>query len=515
MDFLPGWSAPSKISLGRDPLGLQATSVRIYRSLIPGLTNVTNRLRYYSFYCWVVRRFEIDEHADNDARWRVFIRRAEALYAFACHLVDTEGSDGLAGSIWARDQLKDASLRRLALSSFTDNPGEADQYLRATRGNFGQFYVRSMIEIGLLQESSGTPLVSEQRGVEMAEAFARAVGEDVENRIARVLKNGSVSKDDAEVIGRAIHPGAIDASSREMTLLRDFLLNRTPDELGDGSHRRQTAWLLLDLAQNGVDLGSDAQVRCALYHRLLPSGKAYKGAGKTIDRWRAYQANELCHIALELWLNAIARCVNDAEGRSSREIIDELIGKALSRSECETSWHSWAAAAGNLTVQRQDEIAASVRSSLESPATPEAASILREAALLLGAIWARWSSGADGVREEIRHFAGTHGRSLEDVVAMLDAAAAGKTRAALLEVFREQIIISHLRIAARKLGAGGKFTYRFSQFDGVLSDGVVTEYGYTNPRIGNLTRFLRDAKLLAGNSLTNAGRKFLDEAQAT
>src|SRR3954462_7171210 len=83
-ELLPGWTKPGKWSLGRDPLGMQATSVRIYRTLIPGLTNVTNRLRYYSYYCWVVALFAETRHADDLKQWRIFIRRAEALYALAC-----------------------------------------------------------------------------------------------------------------------------------------------------------------------------------------------------------------------------------------------------------------------------------------------------------------------------------------------------------------------------------------------------------------------------------------------
>src|SRR5260370_42520314 len=75
--ILPNWSQPTRPSLGRDPLGIQATSVRVYRGLVPGLTNVTNRLRYYSFYCWVIRHYEEKKHSDDEAKWRVFIRRAE------------------------------------------------------------------------------------------------------------------------------------------------------------------------------------------------------------------------------------------------------------------------------------------------------------------------------------------------------------------------------------------------------------------------------------------------------
>src|SRR6516165_9375854 len=100
--LLPNWTKPKTWSAGRDPLGMQATSVRMYRQLVPGLTNVTNRLRYFSFYCWVVQTFERSAHANEAQRWAIFIRRAEAIYALACHLVDGPNSLGMAGGEWAQ-----------------------------------------------------------------------------------------------------------------------------------------------------------------------------------------------------------------------------------------------------------------------------------------------------------------------------------------------------------------------------------------------------------------------------
>ncbi len=38
---------------GLDPLGLQNTSDATFTLLLPGLNNVTGRIRYYSFYCWL------------------------------------------------------------------------------------------------------------------------------------------------------------------------------------------------------------------------------------------------------------------------------------------------------------------------------------------------------------------------------------------------------------------------------------------------------------------------------
>ncbi len=149
----PQWTERSAYSLGRDPLGMQATSVRIYRSLVPGLTNVTNRLRYYSFYCWAVDLWARREHADSVKRWRVFIRRAEALYAIASYVADPGHSDGLAGGDWAaerRSTLDDTE--ELDLTQH-DDPATLGRYLGAVSGNFGQFYVASMLDNRMLAPS--------------------------------------------------------------------------------------------------------------------------------------------------------------------------------------------------------------------------------------------------------------------------------------------------------------------------------------------------------------------------
>ena len=47
-------------SPGLDPLGLQITSEATYAALLPGVTNLTNRIRYYGFYCWL-----LDFYAEN------------------------------------------------------------------------------------------------------------------------------------------------------------------------------------------------------------------------------------------------------------------------------------------------------------------------------------------------------------------------------------------------------------------------------------------------------------------
>jgi hypothetical protein len=487
----------------------------VYRGLVPGLTNVTNRLRYYSFYCWVVRHYEVTRHADDETAWRIFIRRAEALYVLACELYDPERTDGLAGSDWARKFLSNHDGGRIELHRHTDKPGEAgaDQYLLAIRGNFGQFYVSSMTEVGFLQPTRGIPLVSRPRGEELAGAFSVAIGEAAERLIARILVRGTLDTKEAMIVGKAVHPSSINAGSKEMRLLRDFLLAAKTEPV-DGVPRRSSAWLLLDLARRGISLDDEDAIRRAFYYRMLADKKPYRQEGEIIDRWRTYQANELCHIALEIWLNAVALRVEDYPGGVlPANVTGELVAGAFKTGEMRGSWRVWAKQLDSLDVNKEETLIATVLQALRRPDEPPAGSDLQAATKLLANLWVKWGDGTAGIREGLQYHAGVSGRSLSHVLASLDSRADGDARTALAGVLQEHVVENHLIIAARKLAASDKFTYRFLLSDGMLSDGITTSYGYTNPRLRNLARFLRDAKLCDGDTVTSAGEKFLDENQ--
>lgn len=43
----PFWAENSGFMTGRDPLGIQNSSITVYGRLLPGMTNLTLRIRYY------------------------------------------------------------------------------------------------------------------------------------------------------------------------------------------------------------------------------------------------------------------------------------------------------------------------------------------------------------------------------------------------------------------------------------------------------------------------------------
>lgn len=50
----PFWAEFSSTAGGRDPLAIQNSSVVIYSQMVVGITNVTNRIRYNGFFCWML-----------------------------------------------------------------------------------------------------------------------------------------------------------------------------------------------------------------------------------------------------------------------------------------------------------------------------------------------------------------------------------------------------------------------------------------------------------------------------
>ena len=50
----PFWGSSRNTKGGRDPLAVQNSSVVIYTNMITGITNVTARVRYNGFFCWLL-----------------------------------------------------------------------------------------------------------------------------------------------------------------------------------------------------------------------------------------------------------------------------------------------------------------------------------------------------------------------------------------------------------------------------------------------------------------------------
>lgn len=511
VDNLPDWNKPGAFSAGRDPLGLQAASVRLYTGLLPGLTNVTNRLRYFSFYCWVVRQFELRHHSAAEDKWKLFIRRAEAIYVLASRIGDNEGAGGMAGSNWAGDHLELPSEQEFDFSAWTDRPGKTEQYLKAPRGNFGQFYVASMLEMGMLEEHTAPVYaVTEKYGLQLATAFEKACPK-ASILLLDAIETGAVTRESCELISEEAHPSLLREHSDETRLLREYLCGERESD-PSARARRASLWNILSIIKQ-TSLASENDLRRELYVQNNTAAQANSELATNLQTWRAYMVNEFCHITLELLLNALTHRVNGNRTSSINQIAEHLVSAYLKQASAQSRPIADLAqeiALPNLLAEHElgNDISEIVRNNIEAPSDDDTANAVK----LLVSLWNRWSSDREFVR--ILHSATVSGRSAAGIFGMLDRLANEPAGEALAALIRKFIISNHLLIAGQKLSSSGTFTYRFIVDEGQLVDGVPAKYDFTTPRIGNLIKFAEDARLLgADGEVTEVGKAFLRAVQ--
>ena len=94
-----GWVKPPHQIIGLDHLGVQAPCIQIYSQLLPGITNVTDRARYYSLYPWLLARFE-KAGWRSEAQIQTMLRRAECLLTLIGLQHEHSLQDGSKGASW-------------------------------------------------------------------------------------------------------------------------------------------------------------------------------------------------------------------------------------------------------------------------------------------------------------------------------------------------------------------------------------------------------------------------------
>ena len=104
----PEWTELGQDS-GLDPLGMQRPIEVIYQSLLPGISTITLRYRYYSFFPFILKHYEENIRHPDPVVFRSYQRRCEALFALICTYGEPEL--GITGSDWANRILNEATAK--------------------------------------------------------------------------------------------------------------------------------------------------------------------------------------------------------------------------------------------------------------------------------------------------------------------------------------------------------------------------------------------------------------------
>ena len=260
LNLLPQWTEKAD-KRGLDPLGMQNSGVLLYQSLLPGISNVTLRMRYYGYYCWVSETYARRNATSDFDAWRDWVRRAEALYA----LVSAQaGESGVGGIDWANRRLA-ATGRVIDFEAAASTDPAQERYLRQSLGVFGGAYYSQMLEMGLFTENRhGIQIVTRDLGRRAASLFANAIGADLAKLLRQKIIDPRVSVRDLERL-EPIAPSQIAPEGEERAFYESLLFARHEGLRKSAQSRAATLSLVLDTARAHEEWPASDHVRWHLF----------------------------------------------------------------------------------------------------------------------------------------------------------------------------------------------------------------------------------------------------------
>ncbi len=510
----PEWTEYRKKN-GLDPLGMQNSSVNLYQTFLPGISNVTLRMRYYGLYAWLCDSYAKKIGDTDPESWKRFIRRAEALYALVAYRHGSEG--GVAGIEWAQRVLDAAAGDTVEFAQAAE-PGSETYYLKQAWGAYGAAYRSQLFEIGIYDPTAfdQLPIPSERVGEQLAAAFEQAASKQAA-LLFDVIQRGSVTKTELDEMS-ALAPSEIGLTSGERAQYQDILL-----KLGDrpdpaALSRRRSVLLILKIA---ALLGRDPkpeEVRWILYAGCDPQGRELETGSPDLDAqrelWWIYHANDLCHIALECLLKFTLDNLGDyPTGITLSRLIPLCVGRLMEAAdETPADWSALLESvrlAGNPYAVSDDESDWSlcdeiIRGAGRSDARVCSPETAWKAVVLLAILHKRVREEAHDIGTALGVFDPDAFRSLLTETRFLDRHANEDFAELLGRLIEERVVRRHLWVALRKFRQGD-YTFLIEMDEGRLrlrgKDGPV----FTNPRLGPAITFLKDIHLVGGQGLTDYG----------
>lgn len=543
MSISTSWVKPAPTVAGQDHLGTQAPCVSIFTDLLPGITNVTSRARYYSFYPWLLWSYG-RRYADHDTEHlQRTLRRAECLFALvgASHGVAREEHPDLHGAamvgrealVPALENLTAGDQLRLSTHATLDE-GKA-RYFMNPLGGLGQYYFGPLRDAGILGGETRTRQVrfTPERGAPLAEAFDKGNDGDA---FFNLLEKDACTLADLDALA-SFCPCGLKSNQAEQTALVELFFDRTGAQGAEAHPRRMTLGLLLDLTRSGQrreDTSFESEFRASVYSGAFADGSpwAVPEPMRVVRRgWGVYQRNELLSlvaqtlfwVALETAISTRQTQAPDSHG-VAKLVMTSAAGKALGSASRETFASHVERARRELPPLNQwddgdhemQEAWRVLYAARERPADTTAA--LQGAVRVLLALVARGVEGDpyDGCTFQVGYF-DRYPINLRSVLARATSSWSAMSLEHVLHAFTTWTIETHFRVAMQKLAASPpRDTFKVRPFDGELRVVDAPGPSFTIPRIHRAVGMLQDLDLVGsddegGLQLTPLGETLLGE----
>lgn len=509
----PFWAENSGFMTGRDPLGIQNSSITVYGRLLPGMTNLTLRIRYYGLYCWLLSEYDKktfkDEKKSLEHQYN-FIRRAELTIAYIMLKFDSSQTS-IIGSDFTNKNINEIN----DLGYFNIQKG-ADKYKETQKGSvywdyvsgaLGQYYAGSLISLGLIEISNKFFLIKD-KGLSLAVAFEKSISLDSQALFLNVVEKGVLTLDQINKL-KEFAINKITKGNEEWSFYNELLLHDDGSKFktSDGklsSKRKDSIKLYLEYFSNeNHELPFPAS-----QYELVDSDE---NTNETSIGWYYYFINEAIHYCIEtiFWSMLVEL---DGKNIPIHDYINQIVKSALDQTNKDFGFIESQSVFDILsTIQPVDLIVElkSLEQLTKSPAYSKEA--LGFAIVLVLKIYVNIEGKLNKLSEfeslnYLKNQKGIINEYLQTfVINFLDI-----EFRPYLERIVKNIINDHIATAYRKMGNGESNLLKFVVEDGTIGHIQTMPPKFTNPRLRTLNNFLVDLNYINNEGeLTAEGNELL------
>jgi hypothetical protein len=530
MDVTTAWVKPPRQIGGLDHLAVQAPCINIYGRLLPGITNVTDRARYYSFYPWLIWALEQAGYTRFDDRFIDAFRKADGLFTLIAHRHAANSKDAhenhAGATVGSANLASHISTIKaggeITLSDYAHRDTQLQSYFKNKLGGLGQYYLGVLAELSILDGNAADGVrCTRERGLLLAKAMDKSVPRAL---FIRTIEEGKVSAERLDAL-KTFCPCQIKASGLEAELLRKLFFSEAPFEDSNAGPRCRSLRMLLSLAENlssqGLPLDS-GHFRGCVYSEALPDGTPWQldeGIAKNRSLWGIYQRNELLSVAVQGLFYAVLDAYEESalvlhnsaavahwfvhESEELKEL-DGAFQPGATFSELVAASQSWLPGYAQWgeelhEVTQAEQIIALCK---KGKSASQRAQIVAAAVRVLIALAVRPDT-RNGYGSIVfpANYLSAYPINLGTFLIHIDSVWGQMPLEELLSwLFAKWGIEVHLSVALRKLRGQNQSTFRIQPSDRGMEVVEIPQAVHTSPRFSQATRVLKDLNLLTDDS---------------
>lgn len=498
----PFLAQPVNLKVGLNHLGYRNAPEDLFITLLPGLNNVTARIRYYSFYCWLLEQFFTKNEAPTPPDYNRFIRYSEYLLAILHTGLDDAG--GIPGIDYALNVMKDEpDVVDLAAGAYKANGNTRGSYWANAGGVLRQYYGNSLHDIGITVPSLKLPGISDISkegahitGKDMADIFEESIGEEASTLFLECVKKGKVSKAEREKLWKPFLMKNAIGNVHERSFLIDMLLQEDLPGRSERYYRKETIRLFLEYYRedSGHNYKDELGFPKYLYDRYLNGERD----DECIIGWYCYYLDDVWQYNASVILERILDILSK-----------DKMGKWVKLDEFTTEIATEVASMFNASSKRLIDV-------LENFELVTGKSNIEKICGALSQIMRyhvvnanEWPEG-----ERLKKLFGYHSNDdFRSISSFIESHKAMEFTDFVKYLLESRIIYRHYNVSLRKFYQTGIASHKFMLEDGYiryLTDAVAAAT-HTSPRLNTLKGFLSDLDLIKEDKLTDLGRQTLTQ----